>query len=740
MKLIGSSLYLKWNQLMELSSELVGADQAISFHSIDKGVVRYNKGQSTSWANIPNPDKDGGKSLIDFDSMPESAKAKMPARDILVDQAIQILATKAVMANRRKSHSEIIQADFQITQRQAEIEKIRGLVVPDLQEIITLQKEGVKKTLAQQTARQAAYLRFWNLTQNSPISGTCFKGKVEFKMVELIVEAMREDHESRLLPGPASVTNLKNWSRRYTDGGITALLTKKVGNQNAAWSDTHRAMLFDAWAEMEKPSKNGAWEIYKYACIEKDDAYMSERTARNYLDDYLVESAAALSRYASKTILEKFMPHMHRHNGQFSWSQLCGDGLKVGRRVLIPANHPWTGKLQRDVIAQINLWLWFDNVTGCIVGYDFALSEPFEMGRNALKMAAKIHGLLPLSVEMDKKMLNNKEMQQLLAQTGIKAIDNGGVSNPKSKMAERHNKEFNGQFRKMISDWIDRSSKTHTTFRDGMEVKEVLEKAGQKYEYPLVDDAVDDLIGVINAYNTKPIERLGMSRLEALEGNINPNAQRVDDLARVMLFGNTRVVRLKTTSKENRGELSFEVGKKPYDYMIPAAAYATGYMQPKMRVYYDELEPENAALYMMEDESDPSQDHFVSELTWMPTFNRVEVEMTAQDYKNLAKQQANKKAFGALVEGFIETKAGLMSLEDLDMASIGQEMMKGYANVEIVAEKAKQYATVGREQYERSTGRMVAEKVSQGESYSENPVASTTKSKAKGRYGRLLES
>lgn len=178
--------------------------------------------------------------------------------------------------------------------------------------------------------------------------------------------------------------------------------------------------------------------------------------------------------------------------------------------------------------------------------------------------------------------------------------------------------------------------------------------------------------------------------------------------------------------------------------MIPAAAYATGYMQPKMRVYFDELEPENAALYMMEDEKDVSQDHFVSELIYNPDFNRVEVEMTSKDYKNLAKQQANKKAFGALVEGFIETKAGLMSVEDLDMASIGQEMMKGYANVEIVAEKAKEYATVGREQYERSTGRNLKEMSGGDTSHGRKGVVGEDtnhgKPKGKGRYGMLLES
>jgi hypothetical protein len=730
MKLIGSSLYLTWNQLIELSQKAVGEGQSISFHSIDKGVHRFNKGQSQSWANIPNPDKDGGKSLIDFDSLPETAKAKLPSREELESLAIQTINNRAIGALKREAHAELVSAAYLEGQKKAEIEKIRGSIVPDFNEINALVKEGVKKTLAQQTARQAAYLRFWNLLPSA----------IRKASEANIVEAMREDHDSQLLPGPASVVNLKNWARRYAEGGITALLTKKVGNQNAAWSDEHRAMLFDAWAEMKKPSKFHAWEIYKYACIEKDEPYMSERTARNYLDDYLVESAAAMSRYGSKTVLEKFMPHMHRHNGQYSFSQLVGDGLKVGRRVLIPANHAWTGKLQRDLIAQINLWLWFDNVTGCIVGYDFALSEPFELGRNALKMAAKIHGVLPLSVEMDKKMLNNKEMQQLLAQTGIKAIDNGGVSNPKSKMAERHNKEFNSQFRKMVADWIDRSSKTHSTFRDGMEVKEVLEKGGQKYEYPHVDDAVQDLIGVINAYNCKPEQCQGMSRLEALEANVNPNAQKIGDLERAMIFGNTRIVRLKTTSKENRGELSFEVGKKSYEYMIPAAAYGTGYMQPKMRVYFDEAEPENAALYMMEDEKDTAQDHFVSELVWMPTFNRVEVEMTAKDYSNLGKQQANKKAFAALVEGYIETKDGLMELADLDMASIGQEMMKGYANMEVVAEKAKQYAAVGSDNYERSTKQVLGSGKSGLASGTDHNTTNEAKPKGKGRYGLLLES
>ena len=730
MKLIGSSLYLTWNQLIELSQKTVGADFSIKWNAIDKGVERFNKGQSQSWANIPNPDKDGGKSLVDYDSLPETAKAKLPSREVLENLAIQTIQNKADMATRRNAHAELVSVAFQSSQKKAEIEKIRGAIAPDFNEINALVKEGVRKTLAQQTARQAAYLRFWNLLPSAIRKATEAN----------IVEAMREDHDAQLLPGPASVTNLKNWAKRYAEGGISALLTKKVGNQNAAWSEEHRAMLFEAWAQMQKPSKNGAWEVYKFACIEKDQPYMSERTARNYLDDYLVESAAAMSRYGSKTILEKFMPHMHRHNGQYSFSQLCGDGLKVGRRVLIPANHAWTGKLQRDVIAQINMWLWFDNVTGCIVGYDFALNEPFEQGRNALKMAAKLHGVLPLSVEMDKKMLNNKEMQQLLANTGIKAIDNGGVSNPKSKMAERHNKEFNSQFRKMVSDWIDRSSKTHATFRDGMEVKEVLEKSGHKYEYPLVDDAIEDLIAVINAYNTKPDQCQGLTRLEALEANVNPNAQQVSDLERAMLFGNTRIVRLKTTSKENRGELSFQVGKKAFEYMIPAAAYGTGYMQPKMRVYYDETEPENAALYMMEDESDTNQDHFVSELIWMPTFNRVEVEMTSKDYQNLSKQQANKKAFAALVEGYIETKDGLMEIADLDMAAIGQDMMKGYAEMELVKEKAKAYATVGRDNYERSTNRVLGSGKSGLASGTDHDTTNEAKPKGKGRYGMLLDS
>jgi hypothetical protein len=724
MKLIGTSLYLTWSQLQELSMEAVGNENAITSSSIHKGVVRFNAGQSSSWANIPNPDRDGGKSLIDYDSLPESAKAKLPSRENLLEMALETIEHKAKQASRLKAHTEVVQEAFRKGQKMAEIEKIRSLIAPDFTEINTLVKEGVRKSLATQTARQAAYIRFYNLlpaAQRKATEGT-------------LVEAMREDHDQQLLPGPASVVNLKNWAKRYQEGGITALLTRKVGNQNAAWSDVHRKRLFDVWADLKKPSKLHAWEVYKHACTQIGEDFMSERTARHYLDQYLVESAAAISRYGSKTIAEHYLPTIKRHAGQYSFSELCGDGLKPGKRITIPVGHAWAGKHQKEIVSQINLWVWFDKVTGCIVGYDFAPSETFQQGRNALKMATKIYGALPLSVEMDRNMIKNAEWVQLFEQTGIQPINVGGVSRPMNKKAERHIQEFKRIFRKMVDEWVDMDGKTHRTKRDGMEVKEVMKKAGLKYEYQLVDEAILELIEVINAYNCKALEKFdGKSRLEVFQEIINEKCPKIDDLTRAMMFGNTRVVSLKTTSKENRGQLTFDVGTVEYTYMIPAHAYATGNVQPKMRVYYDELEPENAALYMMENENDPSGDHFISELIWMPTVNEVVVEMTSQDYKNYNKQKANREAFAALVDGFIETKHGLMDPADLDMATIGQEMMKGYANVEIVAEKAKQYASIAKEQYERSTNRNLRKTESE-------PVEVAVRKTGTSRYDRLLNS
>jgi hypothetical protein len=454
--------------------------------------------------------------------------------------------------------------------------------------------------------------------------------------------------------------------------------------------EEHYQVLFHCWSQQFKPTKHYAYELYCNAIRHMKQVPMKERTARNYLDKIAVEAAAQKLRQHGQTYGDKFAPYIRRKATKYSFSMLTGDGIQFGETVMVPPSHRLhPGRSDKPYLGQLWAFIWYDDASGAVAGWEFGLSESFDMIRSSLRRAVKLHNRVPLSLQADKLVLNNAEMVQLMNRSGLSAQKKKPY-NPKEMMAERFHKELGAVHKELSDRWINRTNHTINTMRDGREIGK--DASDMKH----VDEAITFFVQVINDYNNEVIGSLGnVSRIDICANTYNPAAKEVDDLTRLMMFGIEKEVSI------SQGAVRLQLQKKKYEWLVPGIAYASGLMAPKMKIVFDIEYPDLTVLYTTDGK-------YVTDLVQLTDANkpsRSAVECTPSDWEGLQMQQDNKKAFDASLDTIIETSKALVSDMELEanMVKYGQQMRKDrqvtewakmYANEQLGYEREPEYVYV----------------------------------------------
>lgn len=202
--------------------------------------------------------------------------------------------------------------------------------------------------------------------------------KYNWDMMAATIETLREEFGHDL---PASTLRFRKKVNEYKQYGYECLISGKFGNQSARKVDykTERLILSLA-AQENKPYNSNVHEMYiAFVCGERetwdlstgevfnpddftdkngDPKELSESTINNVLNKPNNKLLVNHALMGYTTFMHEQMPHVHRHNGEFSLSQITMDDVDLTRKL-------------KDTKQRVHAYYAYDVVSQCVVGASY---------------------------------------------------------------------------------------------------------------------------------------------------------------------------------------------------------------------------------------------------------------------------------------------------------------------------------------------------------------------------------
>lgn len=358
------------------------------------------------------------------------------------------------------------------------------------------------------------------------------------------VESLREQFGHTL---PTSMFRFRKKVAEYKRDGYASLISGKFGNQ-AARRMTHReerVILGIACLE-NQPYNTTVREMYIMFLTGELDVYdidtgelydpetfakkgedpwiPSDATIANYLNKpknkLLIEN-----RHRSRTaFMHEQMPHMHRHNGQFSLSQITMDDVDLPRRM--------RGN------ERVHAYYAYDVVSQCRIGAAYARKKDedlvVECFRDMFRLIERNGWGMPAGIEVEQHLMSHYKDGFLRAGVAFPFVHFCAPQNSQEKYAE----PLNGAFKRSIAHKNHAGTgRFYGKGKNRTESKKISDETNDTWEdkkyYTFEELVADDRADNMEWNNTlHPNQKKypGMTRWDVLVANINPTLQPLDKL------------------------------------------------------------------------------------------------------------------------------------------------------------------------------------------------------------------
>ena len=485
-------------------------------------------------------------------------------------------------------------------------------------------------------------------------------------MMATVIETLREEFGHDL---PASTLRFRKKVNEYKQYGYECLISGKFGNQCARKVDYRTERLILSIAVLpNKPFNSSVHEMYQsFVCGELDvfdletgeifdpneftdrrgePKALSESTVNNVLNrpknKLLVEHA--LTSYT--TFLHEQMPHVHRHSGEFSLSQITMDDVDLTRKL-------------RDTKQRVHAYYAYDVVSQCVIGASYGRKKDqmlvVECFRDMFRLIERNGWGIPAGIEVENHLMSEYREGFLQAGVAFNFVRFCAPQNSQEKYAEplngakkrsviHKNHEGIGRFYGK-GKWRVESRKVSDETNDTYE-----DRAYFGYDELVADDRRD------NAewnHSLHPNQKRypGMTRWQVLVANINPTLRQYDKLTLSRYIGE----RVETSIRRNS---TVRVACEEWWLSDPAVL--------------ERLEPNNykvTAYYLPDEEGRPQDvylfqgDRYIDRVERVRTFNRVMAEQTDEDVANYIEQQKKISRFGKYVRDHAIGKVGVARIQ-----------------------------------------------------------------------------
>ena len=390
------------------------------------------------------------------------------------------------------------------------------------------------------------------LYNRSCVNKKLFKERYCWEDMTRAIEGLRNLYGHTL---PGSTLRFRKKVNDYKKSGYACLISGKFGNQAARKVDHKTERLIVALACLpNKPFNTNVSEMYnQFVCGElevydpetgelfnpeeftdKDGSpkELSDTTIANYLNRPKNRLLIAHQHDSFTTFMHEQMPHMHRHSGEFSLSQISMDDVDLTRKV-------------KDTKQRIHAYYAYDVVSQCVIGASYGRKKDellvVDCFRDMFRAIDRNGWGMPAGIEVENHLMTQYKTGFLQAGVAFPFVRFCAPQNSQEKYAEpmngakkrsiiHKNHEGIGRFYGK-GKWRTESKKVSDESNDLYEDKQYF-----TYEELVADDRRDN-DEWNNSLHPNQKKYPGMTRWQVLVSNINPTLQPLDKITLARYIG-----------------------------------------------------------------------------------------------------------------------------------------------------------------------------------------------------------
>ena len=503
----------------------------------------------------------------------------------------------------------------------------------------------------------------------------------DWDMMAEAIDVLKQEYGHTL---PTSTLRFRKKVAEFKKKGYSCLISGKFGNQSARKVDHRTERLILGLAVLpNKPFNSNVHDMYlSFVCGElevydpetgelfcPDDftlkngepKTLSEGTINNVLNapknKLMVEHA--LSTYT--TFMHEQMPHMHRHSGRFSLSQITMDDVDLTRKL-------------KDTKQRVHAYYAYDVVSQCVLGASYGRKKDeslvVDCFRDMFRTIARHGWGIPAGIEVENHLMSQYRDGFLRAGEVFPFVHFCAPQNSQEKYAE----PLNGAKKRSIihknhtgigrfygkGKWRQEYKKVSDEWNDTYEDREYF-----TWEELVADDRADSAEWN-NTLHPDQKRYPGMTRWQVLVGNVNPTLLPYDARTLARHIGEA----VETSVRRNS---TVRVAHEDWWLSNTTALERLAPNNYKVTAYYlpdEEGLPTDVYLYQ--------GDRYIDQVERVETFNRVMAEQTDEDVVKFIEQQKKVAGFRKYVTDNAIQRVGVMKTkveltiedeEDLEVAT-----------------------------------------------------------------------
>ena len=503
----------------------------------------------------------------------------------------------------------------------------------------------------------------------------------DWDMMAEAIDVLKQEYGHTL---PTSTLRFRKKVAEFKKKGYACLISGKFGNQSARKVDHKTERLILGLAVLpNKPFNSNVHDMYlSFVCGElevydpetgelfcPDDftlkngepKTLSEGTINNVLNapknKLMVEHA--LSTYT--TFMHEQTPHMHRHSGRFSLSQITMDDVDLTRKL-------------KDTKQRVHAYYAYDVVSQCVIGASYGRKKDESLVvacfRDMFRAIARHGWGIPAGIEVENHLMSQYRDGFLRAGELFPFVHFCAPQNSQEKYAE----PLNGAKKRSIihknhtgigrfygkGKWRQEYKKVNDEWNDTYEDREYF-----TWEELVADDRADNAEWN-NTLHPDQKRYPGMTRWQVLVANVNPTLLPYDARTLARHIGEA----VETSVRRNS---TVRVAHEDWWLSSTAALERLTPNNYKVTAYYlpdEEGQPTDVYLYQ--------GDRYIDKVERVETFNRVMAEQTDEDVVKFIEQQKKVAGFRKYVTDNAIQRVGVMKTkveltiedgEDLEVAT-----------------------------------------------------------------------
>ena len=520
-----------------------------------------------------------------------------------------------------------------------------------------------------------------SLYERAATAQKLFGGKYNWEQMAKAIEALREEYGHTL---PASTLRFRKKVNEYRRDGYGCLISNKFGNQSARKVDVKTERMILGLAVLDnKPFNTTVAEMYNMFVTGELDVYdpktgelmdpddfvdkktgepkeLSESTIANYLNKPKNKVVIEHRLSSWTTFMHEQMPHVHRHNGEFSLSQITMDDVDLTRKL-------------QDTKQRVHAYYAYDVVSQCVIGASYARKKDeglvVDCFRDMFRLIERNGWGMPAGIEVENHLMSQYKEGFLQAGVAFPFVHFCAPQNSQEKYAEplngakkrsviHKNHEGIGRFYgkgKWRQEYKKVSDETNELYED---------KEYFSYEQLVADDRADNWDWNHQLHpNQKKYP--GMTRWDVLVENINPTLHPLDKLTLARYIGesvDTSVRRNSTVRVMYKdwwlSDTSVLEKLRPNDYKVTAywLPFSTSQCDAARDAQVETDIPDEIYIFQ--------GDKYIDTCEQVDTYNRVMAEQTDEDVAKYVEQQKKIAKFGKYVREHAVEKVGVMKKAD----------------------------------------------------------------------------